>query len=687
MADGDGTETVMKELYLVMWIAAVITSAVFLYGIYRKWRLIRLGRKEDRPGMWGARIKSLLSFGLIQRGTLREAYPGIFHSFIFWGFVVLAIGTTVVFIQEDFLIRILFDELFLYGALALDVMGVVAIFGVLMALFRRYVTKPERLDNRRGDAVILVALFLILLTGYFVQGLRIASNDNVGPLCRTTSELTGNDILGRCKDPMYSPVGHSFAAFFLAIGISGALATQIWFGMWWFHLALAFITIAYVPYSKLFHIIASPVNAFWKNMRPYGEIPPIDVESAETFGVSRIEEFTQKQLLDLYACTRCGRCQDACPAFTTEKPLNPKKVLQDLKSHLDEVGPKLIGGGGGRRSEVERSPIPGEIVKDDEIWSCTTCRVCHEVCPVLDEVLDKIVDMRRNLVLMESRFPQELMSFFQNMERNFNPWPLGWNTRADWAKELDVKTMSESPTDTLLWIGCAGSFDDRNKKVSIALVKVLQKAGIEFSILGTEEKCCGETLRRIGNEYQAQMLMKENVVTLKKYKVKRILTLCPHCFNTFKNEYPQFGGEYEVWHHTEFIEKLIRDGRISVKKTLDGRFAYHDSCYLGRHNNIYDSPRSILKSVSRKRLTEFGRAQNKSFCCGAGGGRMWMEEDIGRRINEERTQEALDLKLALIATACPYCLTMFEDGIKAKDAVERMKVRDLGELVAESLSL
>ncbi|MFQ5910077.1 MAG: (Fe-S)-binding protein [Thermoplasmata archaeon] len=677
----------MKDLYPVMWIAAAITAAVFLYGIYRKWRLIRLGRREDRPSAWGARLKSLLSFGLIQRGTLREAYSGVFHSFIFWGFIVLAIGTTVVFIQEDFLVRVLVDELFLYGALALDIMGVVAILGILMALFRRYVTKPTRLDNRREDAVVLIALLLILLTGYFVQSLRIASDDNVGPLCRTTSEFTGDAILDRCQDPFYSPVGHAFAGFFLAIGISGNLAYQIWFGMWWIHLALAFATIAYIPYSKLFHMIASPLNAFWKNMRPYGEIPPIDVEATETFGVSRIEDFTRKQLLDLYACTRCGRCQDACPAFTTDKPLSPKKVLQDLKTHLDEVGPELVGMEEEKRNDMERQPIPGGVVKDDEIWSCTTCRACHEVCPVLEEVLDKIVDMRRSLVLMESRFPQELMQFFQNMERNSNPWPLGWDTRADWAKELELGAMANSPTDTLLWIGCMGSFDDRNKRVSVAVAKILREAGVKFSILGTEEKCCGETLRRTGNEYQAQMLVKENVEVFKKYGVKRIVTLCPHCFNTFKNEYPQFGGKYEVWHHTEFIDKLIHDGEIGLKKTLDGSLAYHDSCYLGRHNSIYDSPRHILKHISKRNPSEFERARNNSFCCGAGGGRMWMEESIGPRINEERTQEALDSGLSLIATACPYCLTMFEDGLKAKNAIEGVIVRDIAELVSENLGL
>ena len=680
-------ETVMKDFYWVLWIASAITVAFFLYGVYRKWKLVKLGRKEERPGMWGTRMKALLSFGLIQRGTLREAFPGIFHSFIFWGFIVLALGTSVVFMQEDLFVHLLFDELFLYGALALDVMGMVAIFGILMALFRRYVTKPKRLDNRREDAIVLVALLLILLTGYFVQGLRIATDDNMGPLCRTTAGLTGEDILERCQDPLYSPVGHAFGGFFLAVGISGGLAYNIWFGMWWFHLALAFATVAYIPYSKLLHMIASPWNIFWKNTRPYGEIPSIDVETAETFGVSKIEEFTQKQLLDLYACTRCGRCQDACPASTTDKPLSPKKVLQDLRDHLDEVGPKLVGLKEEKRGEVERPPIPGEVVKDDEIWACTTCRACQEVCPVLDEVLDKIVDMRRNLVLMESRFPQELMQFFQNMERNFNPWPIGWDTRADWAEGLDIKTMADSPTDTLLWIGCMASFDDRNKKVSTAVAKVLKKAGVKFSILGTEEKCCGETLRRVGNEYQAQMLMKENVEILKKYGVKRIITPCPHCFNTFKNEYPQFGGEYEVWHHTEFIDKLVRDGKIKLKRTLDKRSAYHDSCYLGRHNDIYDQPRSILKGVSKRGLSEFERTKNKSFCCGAGGGRMWLEENIGTRINEERTQEALDLKLSLVATACPYCLTMFEDGLKAKDAVESVKVKDVAELVSESLGL
>lgn len=676
-------ETVMKEFYLVMWVAAAVTAAIFLYGIYSKWRLIRLGRKEEREKAWGSRVKTVLSLGIIQA----EGFPAVFHALILWGFIWLAVGTAIVFIQEDFLVRILMDELFLYGALILDVVGILAVLGILAAIVMRYVVRPERLDNRREDAAVLVLLLLILLTGFFVEGLRISAGDDVGPLCRTTADLGSGIFLERCREAAYSPVGHAFAAFFSGIGVSGATAYNAWFAMWWLHLALAFITIAYIPYSKLFHLIASPVNAFWRNTRPYGEIPPIDVETAETFGVSKIEEFTQKQLLDLYGCTRCGRCQDACPAYATDKPLSPKKILQDLKAHLEETGPKLLKLDDEKRKELERPPLPGAVVQDDEIWSCTTCRACQEICPVSEEILDKIVDMRRNLVLMESRFPQEVTQFFQNMERNFNPWPLGWDTRADWAKGLGLKTMAESPSKTLLWIGCVGSFDDRNKKVSVALSKILEKAGVDFAILGKEEKCCGETLRRIGNEYHAQMLMKENIEVFKKYGVENIITLCPHCFNTFKNEYHQFGGEYKVWHHTEFIERLIAQNKLKTGKTLDERVAYHDSCYLGRHNNIYDQPRNILKKISKRTPEEFGRTRQKSFCCGAGGGRMWMEEDIGTRINEARTQEALDAKLSVVATACPYCLTMLEDGLKAKDAVELTKVRDLSELVAENMEL
>jgi len=399
--------------------------------------------------------------------------------------------------------------------------------------------------------------------------------------------------------------------------------------------------------------------------------------------VGKLSEFTWKQLFDTDACTRCGRCQDNCPAYLSEKPLSPKKVIQDLKSHLVVQGKSLSQN---KDAEDQTPPIPGNVITEDELWACTTCGACQEVCPVFIEVVDKVVDLRRYLVLMESKFAPEVKLFFKNMETNYNPWTIGFATRGDWAKDLKVKILAEdSNVDFLFWVGCAGSFDERNKKVSRTLVNLLEKASINFGILGTEEMCCGETLRRMGNEYLAQILMQQNIELFNKYGVKKIITYCPHCFNTFKNEYPQFGGVYEVFHHTEFLWDLIEKGKLKLTTSVEMSVVYHDSCYLGRYNNIYDAPRKLLESVEDTRLYEMERKKDRSFCCGAGGGRMWMEETLGKRINQMRVVQAVETNASVLATACPYCLTMLEDGIKEKEMEQMISALDVAELVEKAL--
>jgi len=453
---------------------------------------------------------------------------------------------------------------------------------------------------------------------------------------------------------------------------------------WWIHLLLAFGFMGYVAYSKLLHLITSPLNQFFRSFAPAGEVKPIpDIENQETFGVAKLQDFTWKQLLDTDACTRCGRCQDNCPAYLSEKPLSPKKVIQDLKDHLTSQAKSL---GKGEDAEKEISPIAGNVISEDELWACTTCGACQQACPVLVEVIDKVVDLRRYLVLIESKFSPEVKLFFKNMETNYNPWTIGFATRADWAKDLDLKTVAEKgDVDYLLFVGCAGSFDERNRKVTRSLVRLLQKAGVNFGILGTEEICCGETARRMGNEYLAQILMQQNIELFNKYGIKKIITSCPHCFNTFKNEYHQFEGKYQVFHHTEFLWSLFKEGKLRFKTGVEMTATYHDSCYLGRHNNIYDAPRKLLGSIQNTSLVEMEKTKEKSFCCGAGGGRMWMEETIGTRINHMRIDQVASTGASVVATACPYCLTMLGDGIKEKGMESKMAVYDLAELLEKAL--
>jgi Fe-S oxidoreductase/nitrate reductase gamma subunit len=652
-----------------VYLLGLIVVVILIYGLVKHIRLWRIGKPENRIDKPLKRIGSFLLFGLGHKRILKEPYPGIMHLFLFWGFLVLFIGTVLIFVQEDFT-KLLFNKIFISGnfylifSFLLDLFGLLAIIGVLLALFRRYVLKPERLDNKFEDALVLIALLVILLTGFTNEGLRIASS---------TPEFE-----------KWSFVGWQFSRIFLGMGASGNSAENIHLISWWIHIILAFGFIGYISYSRLLHLISSPLNQFFRSFSPKGEVAPIlDIENAETFGVAKLSEFTWKQLFDTDACTRCGRCQDNCPAYLSEKPLSPKKVIQDLKDHLVLQG-KISSQK--ETSEDENPPIPGNVVTEDELWACTTCGACQEACPVFVEVVDKVVDLRRYLVLMESKFAPEVKLFFKNMETNYNPWTIGFATRGDWAKDLEVKILAEdSKVDFLLWIGCAGSFDERNKKVSRTLVNLLEKAGVNFGILGAEEMCCGETARRMGNEYLAQILMQQQIEVFNKYGIKKIITYCPHCLNTFKNEYRQFGGKYEVFHHTEFLWDLIQKKELKLSTSVEMGVVYHDSCYLGRYNDIYDAPRKLLESIEDTTVSEMKRNKDRSFCCGAGGGRMWMEETLGKRINQMRVVEAVETDAPVLATACPYCLTMLGDGIKEKEMEQLISAFDVSELVEKAL--
>ena len=672
----------------ILYILAVVVIGILGYAIYQRYRVWRLGRPAGRFNRLGERIRDFIVIavvdGIIHRKFFevadglghrfpspkdlipRELYAGMAHFLIFIGCIVLLLGAFLDFISH-YLFHFMHGGFYLGYSVVTDSFGILVLVGVILAIVRRYVQKPDRLDNRWDDLVALLLILVVIVTGFIVEGLRIAATE-----LKTAPDWAP-----------WSPGGYVLALAFSGLS-QGALL--LWHQvMWWFHMLISLGAIVYVSlfYSKLFHIIWAPINVFFRNLEPHGALVPIDLETAETFGASNIEDFTWKQLLDLDACTRCGRCQDVCPAYSSGKALNPKKVIQDLRTHLYEVYPiPLLG------KPVESRPdMVTEVITEEVVWDCTTCRACQQACPIYIEHIDKVIDMRRSLTMERSQLPESAQEALKCLGTREHPWRGTTATRTDWADGLGIKVLSEdSNIDILYWVGCTAALDDRNMKVSIATAKILQAAGINFGILGTEERCCGDPARRMGDEYLFQTLCQKNIELLKSYDVKKILTTCPHCFNTLKNEYPQFGGNFEVIHHTQFIADLIDDGKLKLNR-LDGSkvVAYHDSCYLGRYNDIYQAPRDILKAIGGVKRVELVHSGSRSFCCGGGGGHMWMEEDPDKRVNVKRTEQIIEAKVNLVATACPYCLIQLEDGLKTKEAEESIKAIDLSELVVQVL--
>jgi len=648
------------DIFLIL-----LALAIFSWGIHKRIRLWHIGRKENRSDKMWPRIKSFLLDGIAHRRVLQDLYPGVIHLLIFLGFIVPF--TVIVITQFIFTLPIALARLI---SLILDIIALAAIVSLILAIYRRYITRPSRLDNRTDDLLSLILILLIVLTGIILEGLRIS--------------VIGKDV------QTWAPVGNTLAAL---INITGwdnnakGLLSMIIFRV---HFFLVLGIIAYIPYAKLFHIISSPINMIFRSLSPKGTLSYLNLEDeeAETFGVAKIEEFTWKQLMDLDACTRCGRCQDHCPAYLTEKPLSPKKIIDDLKNHMHIRAPQILDARIKGTDPEEVSPLINSVIAEDILWACTTCRSCIDHCPVFVEHVDKILDMRRYQVLMESKFPEELTAAFRGLEKNSNPWGLGYDARADWAGEMDVPIMSETgekEIDCLFFVGCIRSYDDRNKKVAVAMTKILNHLGIKFAILGTEEGCCGDPARRVGNEYLYQILAQTNIETFNRYNIKMILTTCPHCYNTLKNEYPQLGFSCEVVHHSVFIQENIRNGRLKLNHALAKKLTFHDPCYLGRYSGIYEPPREVLKSIPALNLREMKRSRIDSLCCGAGGGWMWMDEKIGKRMNIQRLEDALTVNPEWIATACPFCVTMFDDAIKDKNMEKDLKIWDIAELVEQAM--
>lgn len=628
----------------------------FLYGCYRLVNLLWVGQPEKDIPPIGRQLRVLLSQAVLQRRLLAQPLAGGMHAAISWGFGILFVATCMVALQDYFGIPVLSGSFYLYFmSLTVDVFGIAAVLGLVVALLRRYVARSQRLWKPRdaeGYRLFLWLLLVVLVTGFVVEGLRIAA----------TTDPSG----------LWSPGGWVTALGFA--GLTQSQQTVLHRVTWWGHAVLAFAFIALVPYTLMRHVLAAAANVALRRPQPSGVIQPVVLEEAEHFGISTIQGFARKDLLDLVACTECGRCQDACPAWVTGKPLTPKGVIIDLRDHLLAYGSR------------NGNPMVGSVISEDVIWSCTTCGACHRECPVFIEPIPKIINMRRFLVMEEARFPETMQAAMRGMETRGHPYQGAVPSRMDWAKGLDVPVMAEKgTTEFLYWVGCAAAFDARTQKVARALVRVLRAAGVDFAILGEEERCTGDPARRIGHEFLFQMQAQANIQTLNGYGVKKIITACPHCFNTLQNEYGEFGGHYEVIHHSVLIRDLLRQGRVNPRMPVDESIAYHDSCYLGRHNGIFEAPREILQILPGVHPREMERNRESGFCCGAGGGMMWFEERMGKRVNIERTEEALRVKPNVVGTACPFCLTMFEDGIRAKDATGQLKALDLAELVVRAL--
>ena len=653
---------------IVLVVVLLAAAGIFLRRSWLLYRLVRLGQPVDRFDDVGARVGLEATVVLGQKKILQRALPGIMHAFIFWGFLVLL--TTIIealggIIDRSFKLPLIGDTAWLN--FVQDLFAGLVLVGVGMALYIRLVQRPDRFkgSHLREAYYILGWIALIILTLFGIKSTAIALGVSENP----SASFISNALAGIWGEP------------------SESLAT-INYAFLWAHVLLILSFLVYIPYSKHLHIVTSAINVFFSNTKPRGTLRPlkIDMEALETsdempvLGAASLTDLTWKQNLDLYTCTECGRCQNVCPAWNTGKPLSPKLLIMNLRDHLFEEGPKILAAQG-KGEEHEAVALNPNVVEDEVVWDCVTCGACMQECPVNIEHIDHIVDMRRNLVMAESRFPTEAGTLLRNIENSNNPWGMQQGTRGEWTQGLDfeVPQVNGTAPEYLYWVGCAGSFDERARKITQSVARVLNRAGVKFAILGPQELCTGDPARRAGNEYLFQMLAEQNVETLNSKKVQKVVVNCPHCFNTLRNEYPQYGGNYEVIHHTQLFAKLIDEGKLQPTEEVEGMLTYHDPCYLGRHNDIYDAPRKVLESVPGLKTVEMTRHRERGFCCGAGGARMWMEEDLGKRINNERTEEAISTGADTLGVSCPYCLIMLDDGAKAKGG--EMQVLDVAQIV------
>ena len=654
----------MTYISITLLVIIIFVNFVLFRWFYRLYQIFNLGQGNLSFSNLSIRFKGILIKGICQASVLRET-SGIFHFFIFWGFIVLAFGSL-----ENLVASIIpgasFDFMgqfyFLINS-AQDIFAALVCVSLVVSIYRRLIIKPKRLEVpsswHKVDSFLIVGLIFIIVETFF--------------LMRVIEEKPG-----------FTP----FTYILRIVFSSGVLVDEVNYNLFsWVHNITVLGFIGYLPYSKHIHILTAIPNLFFSDLfKSYRAIERLDFENddSESFGIGKITDYSKKDLLDLISCTECGYCQQVCPAYNTGKPLSPKNVIQDLKrnllemAHASQKDPKVASEGVGL----------GNVISSETLWACTTCRACETVCPVEIMPMKKLIGIRQNRVLMDGDFPSGAKTALINIENQYNPWGLPLQERAKWSEALEVKTLADDmDVEYLFFVGCAGSYDERCINISKSIVKILKMANLDFGILGVEEKCTCDTAKRVGNEFLAQELILQNIAVFNRYNVKKIITGCPHCFNTIKNEYPQYGGNYTVFHSTDFIHELLRSGQLKInhKDQKFRRVVFHDPCYLGRYNDIYDLPRDILKTHLDMTVLEMERNREKSFCCGGGGGRMWVDDNVGHKINIERSNEALTTGAEIVATACPFCLYMLTDGIKESGKDENITVKDFAEIVASSV--
>lgn len=679
----------------------VLAYGLYLAGhvVYSRYLFIKLGKKPEVKDDFGARINLMLDNIIFHKKLLKDKKSGLMHVVMFYGFIILQFGAIELIVKglsKGF--ELPFGSAHKYFSLMQEITTFLILVAVGYAFYRRYIEKLKRLKRGFKSGIVL-----LLISSLMATVLLSLAFEQI---------WLGHEASG------YAPFSSAIAMAFSAMGVGTTGGAVLFYVFWWAHLIILLGFAVYVPQSKHAHLLFAPVNVWFKKLDPPGKLSSIDFEdeTQEVFGVGKIEDFTQTQLIDLYACVECGRCTNMCPAAGTGKMLSPMDLITKMRDHLTEKGAAVtsrtpwmpsfafsqttanqialqaseVAATAEAATSVYEKNLIGDVITEQELWACTTCRNCEDQCPVMNEHVEKIIDMRRYLVMTEGSMPAEAQRALNNIERQGNPWGINRKDRMKWIEGLngqyEVPTVKQvEEFEYLFWVGSMGSFDLRSQKISQAFVKLMHEAGVKFAILGNEEKNSGDTARRIGNEFLFQQLAQENIALFEAYEVKKIVTCDPHAYNTFKNEYPEFGLKAEVYHHSELLAQWVKEGRLKPTKEVKERITYHDSCYLGRYNEIYDKPRVILEAIPGVKVVEMKRSGCDSMCCGAGGGLMWMEEHEGTRVNVARTEQALEVNPTAIASACPYCLTMINDGIKTKEKEDEVKTRDVAEILADAI--
>lgn len=669
---------------------------LFVYLIRTRVAYVRLGKKVEFDKKYKERLGKIWINVFGQKKLLKDKKSGIMHVMFFYGFLLVQLGA-IDFIWKGLQVggHLPLGSLYSGFSFFQEVVSLMILVAVAWAFYRRYIEKLARLKRNFKSGLVLIFIGGLMLSVLFGNGMSLLWHGDEGGL----------------TEPIATAVA------FLFQWISKPAATTLFYLSWWIHLLILLTFLVYVPQSKHAHLIAGPLNVFFTRLSNPGKLEKIDFEdeTKETFGVGAIQEFTQTQLLDLYACVECGRCTNVCPATGTGKMLSPMDLIVKLRDHLTETGAvitsrtpwvpsfifehtrgnQLATMGAGVQESAATLTLPrliGEVITEEEIWACTTCRNCEDQCPVMNEHVDKIIDLRRYLVLTEGKMDADAQRAMTNIERQGNPWGINRKEKEGWKNtgDIEIPTVKDMQRkgeefEYLFWVGSMGSYDNRSQKIALSFARLLNEAGVSFAILGNKEKNSGDTARRLGNEFLFQDLAAKNIQEFEKAGIKKIVTIDPHAYNTFKNEYPDFGLQAEVYHHTEVLAKLVKEGKLKPVHSVPETITFHDSCYLGRYNEVYEQPRYILRSIPGVTLIEMERNREKGMCCGAGGGLMWMEETTGNRINVSRTEQALAVNPTIISSGCPYCLTMLSDGTKAKEVEDTVQALDITEILEKSI--